>query len=199
MGNVTVFLHLTLDGVMQAPGRIDEDPRDGFAQGGWASPRGDAAGVAAGGAVAGGALLLGRWTFESFFSYWPHQTDNPFTAMLNDMPKYVASTTLVEPLPWSNSTLFKGDVAEAVASLKQQPAMSFLVMGSGDLLQTLMLHHLVDRYVLMIHPLVLGTGRRLFRDGGPPTTLRLVDTKTTDSGVVVATYETAPVSGRNTQ
>ena len=203
MSNVVVLMHLTLDGVMQAPGRPDEDLRGGFAHGGWARPRGDSVREAFGGIAEGGALLFGRRTYEDFFAVWPNQTDNPFTTALNNTQKYVASTTLREPLPWSNSTLLKGDAAEAVASLKQQLGKDLLIMGSGELIQSLMPHNLVDEYVLLIHPLVLGTGRRLFPEGSPTTELRLADAKTTASGVVVATYKaaepTAPAAtpGRN--
>jgi dihydrofolate reductase len=194
MSGVTVFNHLTLDGVMQAPGRPDEDVRGGFEHGGWASSRMDAVlgGVAAEGMAGGGALLLGRRTYEDFAGFWPKQGDNPFTEALNRAQKYVASTTLQEPLPWSNSTLLKGDAAEAVARLKEQPAsQDLVVLGSGELIQSLMRRNLIDRYLLMIHPLVLGSGRRLFSDGGSFAALRLVDTKTSTTGVIVATYQPA--------
>jgi dihydrofolate reductase len=189
MGRLVVLMHLTLDGVMQAPGRTDEDPRGGFAHGGWALPRGDALGAAAGGMGQGAALLFGRRTYEDFYSVWPGRTDSPFTAVLNNTQKYVASTTLREPLPWSNSTLLKGDAAEAVAGLKQR--QDLLVMGSGELLQSLMRRSLIDEYILMIHPLVLGAGRRLFAEGSPAAELRLVESKTTASGVAVMTYQPA--------
>ena len=191
MSNVVVFTSLTLDGVMQAPGRPDEDRRGGFAHGGWAQPYNDPVmgSVAAEGMANAGPLLLGRRTYEDFFSFWPHQTDNPFTEVLDNALKYVASTTLEEPLAWRNSTLLEGDAAEAVAGLKQQPGKDLVVLGSGELAQSLMRRNLVDRYVLMIHPLVLGSGRRLFPDGGAFAALRLVDTKTTTTGVVIATYQ----------
>jgi dihydrofolate reductase len=188
MRKIVVLMHLTLDGVMQVPGRPDEDVRDGFARGGWALPRGDAMGVVDVGLGPQGALLLGRRTYEDFYAFWPRQADNPFTALLTSMQKYVASTTLQEPLPWNNSTLLAGDAAAAVAALKAEPGPDLLVMGSGVLLQALMRHHLVDRFVLLIHPLVLGAGRRLFPAGGPPAELRLVDASSTPSGVIVATY-----------
>jgi dihydrofolate reductase len=194
MRRITVFDHVTLDGVMQAPGRPDEDRRGGFEHGGWEPPYGDPvmASVAAEGMAKGGALLLGRRTYEDFYSFWPNQPeDNPFTAVLSNTQKYVASTTLAEPLPWSNSTLLKGDAAEAVARLKEQPGKDLVVLGSGELVQSLMRRNLVDEYVLLIHPLVLGTGRRLFAEGSPTTALRLVDTKTTTTGVVIATYQPA--------
>ena len=192
MRKVVVVNNLTLDGVMQAPGRPDEDRRGGFEHGGWARPRSDSAamGSAVGESMANiGALLLGRRTYEDFYAYWPNQPEpNPFTAVLNNSQKYVASTTLEEPLPWRNSTLLKGDAAEAVARLKEQPGKDLLVLGSGELVQSLMRRNLVDEYVLLIHPLVLGSGRRLFPDGGTFAALRLVDTKTTTTGVVIATY-----------
>jgi dihydrofolate reductase len=190
MGQVVVFTSLTLDGVMQAPGRPDEDTRGGFAHGGWAQRYSDPvmASVATEDMADTGSILLGRRTYEDFYSYWPHQTDNPFTEVLDNTQKYVASTTLREPLPWRNSTLLEGDAAEAVAGLKRQQGKDMVVLGSGELAQALMRRNLVDRYVLLIHPLVLGTGRRLFPDGGAPATLRLVDSKTTTTGVVIATY-----------
>lgn len=188
MGSVVVLMHLTLDGVMQAPGRPDEDTRDGFVHGGWALPRGDSIGQAFGGIGQVGGLLFGRRTYESFFAFWPNQTDNPFTGVLDATEKYVASTTLAEPLPWRNSTLLQGDAASAVAQLKQQLDKDLLIMGSGELVRSLMRRNLVDVYTLMIHPIALGAGRRLFAEGGPPATLQLVDTKTTASGVVLATY-----------
>src|SRR5688572_16376195 len=188
MRKVVVFTNLTLDGVMQAPGRPDEDRRGGFQHGGWATPF--AAMSQAGGSLSDtGPLLMGRRTYEDFYVYWPNQTDNPYTEVLNNTPKYVASTTLKEPLAWSNSTLLKGNVPEAVAELKAQPGKDFLVMGSGELVQTLMKHNLVDEYVLLIHPLILGSGRRLFRDDGTFAALQLFDTKTTTTGVVIATYK----------
>jgi dihydrofolate reductase len=190
---VVVTNHLTLDGVMQAPGRPDEDLRGGFEHGGWSLPYGDAVmgSVMAEGMARGGPLLLGRRTYEDFAGFWPNQTDNPFTAVLNNVQKYVASTTLEEPLPWGNTTLLKGDAAEAVARLKEQPGKDLVILGSGALIQSLMRHNLIEEYLLMIHPLVLGSGRRLFTDGGAFAALRLVDTKTTTTGVVIATYQPA--------
>lgn len=190
MGKIIVFTNLTLDGVMQAPGRPDEDRRSGFVHGGWAAPYGAMQSSAIGESLPNmEALLLGRRTYEDFYAYWPKQTNNPFTERLNQMPKYVASTTLTAPLAWSNSTLLNRDVPKAVAQLKAQLAENLVVMGSGELVQTLMQHNLVDRYVLLIHPLVLGAGRRLFCDDGVFAALRLIAAKPTDTGVVVATYE----------
>jgi dihydrofolate reductase len=201
MSRVVVTNHLTLDGVMQAPGRPDEDRRGGFEHGGWATPYGDSVmGSVMGERMAkGGGLLLGRRTYEDFAAFWPNQEDNPFTAVLNDRQKYVASTTLEEPLSWSNSTLLEGDAAEAVAKLKQQPGKDLVVLGSGELVQSLMRRDLVDEFVLTIHPLVLGSGRRLFIDDGAFAALRLVDTKTTTMGVVIAIYRPAePTAGKTT-
>jgi dihydrofolate reductase len=177
---------------MQAPGRPDEDRRGGFEHGGWAAPYGAMQSREAGeGLTSFGSLLMGRRTYEDFFAFWPKQTGSPFTEMLNNMPKYVASTTLREPLPWMNSTLLKGDVAEAVAALKAQPGPEMVIMGSGVLVQSLMKHNLIDRYVLLIHPLVLGSGRRLFTEDGALATLKLIAAKPTGQGVVVMTYEPA--------
>lgn len=192
MSKVFVNMSITLDGVMQAPGRPDEDTRDGFEHGGWALPYFDPVmgKAAAEGMATMPALLFGRRTYEDFYSVWPKRVGNPFTDVLNNSQKYVASTTLEEPLPWSNSTLLKGDAAKAVADLKQQDK-DLVILGSGVLVQSLMKDNLIDQYVLSIHPLVLGSGRRLFAGGGPFTALRLVDTKTTTTGVVIATYEPA--------
>ena len=197
MSKVVVVNNLTLDGVMQAPGRQDEDLRGGFQHGGWALPYNDAVmGRVMGERMAhGGALLLGRRTYEDLYAVWPSRTDNPFTEVLNNTQKYVASTTLEEPLPWSNSTLLKGDAAEAVAMLKEQQGEDLAVLGSGELIKSLMRRNLVDQYLLLIHPLVLGSGRRLFTDGDAFATLRLLDTVTTTTGVVIATYQAAELSG----
>jgi dihydrofolate reductase len=186
MSRISVVNHLTLDGVMQAPGRPDEDTRDGFEHGGWAVPYFDEVlGRAMGERMtSGGAMLLGRRTYEDFAGFWPKQTDNPFTPVLNQRRKYVASTSLTEPLPWENTTLLTGDVGDAVAALD----VDVTVLGSGELIRTLMQRDLIDEFVLTIHPLVLGTGRRLFADGGPPATLELVDATPTTTGVVITTY-----------
>jgi len=194
MRKVILFTSLTLDGVMQAPGRPDEDRRDGFAHGGWATPYADSIlGSVAGASMAtSGGLLLGRRTYEDFFAVWPNRPEpNPFTEILNTMQKYVASTTLKEPLPWYNSTLLKGDATTAVTKLRQESGKDLVILGSGELAQSLMRRNLVDSYVLLIHPLVLGTGRRLFGAHGPTIALRLVDTTTTSAGVVIATYHPA--------
>jgi dihydrofolate reductase len=189
MSKVVVINHVTLDGVMQAPGRPEEDTRDGFRYGGWAAARVDDVMMGALGSRMGegNRLLLGRRSYEDMLSYWNTQ-DSPFTGALNEADKYVASRTRREPLPWPNSTLLDRDVADSVAQLKQKPGNDLNVMGSGELIQTLMRHELIDEYLLMIHPLVLGTGRRLFADVGPPAHLRLVDSTATTTGVLIATY-----------
>jgi len=189
MSRVVVVCSLTLDGVMQAPGRPDEDRRGGFEYGGWALPYNDAvmAERMAHGMARGGPLLLGRRTYEDFYRVWPNRTDNPFTEVLNNTQKYVASTTLAEPLPWRNSTLLPGDAADAVATLKQQPGKDLVILGSGALIQSLIRHNRIDEYTLLIHPLALGSGRRLFPDGAFAA-LRLADTVTTTTGVIIATY-----------
>ena len=190
MSKITVFTNLTLDGVMQAPGRPEEDTRDSFEHGGWAAPYG--AMQDAGDALSfTGALLFGRRTYEDFYSFWPNQKDNPFTDILNNVQKYVASKTLEEPLPWSNSTLLKGDATKTVSSLKKEQDKDFLIFGSGVLVQSLMKANLIDEFVLLIHPLILGSGRKLFPDGGAFASLNLHDSKTTSKGVVIATYQPA--------
>lgn len=188
MGKVIAFTNLTLDGVMQAPGRLQEDTRDGFGHGGWAAPF--AAMQEAGNVLAHmGAVLFGRWTYEAFYAYWPHQHDSPFRDFFNNIEKYVASTTLSAPLPWSNSTLLDGDLAASVGKLKATQDKDLVIFGSGNLIQSLMREALVDRYVLLIHPVVLGCGRRLFTHGGASASLRLIDSTTTSTGVVIASYE----------
>ena len=197
MGRIVVMNHVTLDGVMQGPGRPDEDTRGGFTQGGWgrrSTMPGDACGqamgerMAAGGGLAG--WLFGRRTYEGLLGYWNQQPDSPFGPMLNTVPKYVASTTLTEPLPWPNSTLLRGDTAEAVGALTARTDGVLAIMGSGELIGALMAADLIDEYLLMIHPLVLGSGRRLFPEG-VQVPLRLIHSSTTPTGVVIATYEPA--------
>ena len=196
MSTVRVVCNLTLDGVMQAPGRPDEDRRGGFTRGGWAVPySSDAMGRVFEGmgqqAGRSGAMLLGRRTFEDFAGFWPNQPDNPFTEALNRMQKYVASATLADPLPWVNSTVLAGDTAKAVAALKdEQPEQDLVILGSGELIRSLLPHGLIDEFTLLIHPLVLGAGRRLFAEGSE-TALDLVDSVGTSTGVVLARYRRA--------
>jgi dihydrofolate reductase len=193
MGRIIVFTNVTLDGVMQSPARPDEDPRDGFTHGGWGAPY--QAMQDAGDVLANvGAVLFGRWTYESFYESWPKRRESPFSAYFNNIQKYVVSTTLREPLEWMNSTLIKGDVATAVGKLKKELDKDIVVFGSGLLIQTLMRCNVVDSYVLMIHPLVLGSGRRLFTDGGAFAKLRLTSSKATNTGVVIASYGPAQQS-----
>jgi dihydrofolate reductase len=191
MGKLVVTNHITLDGVMQAPGRPSEDTRDSFEHGGWAAPNiDDVIGKFLGvGTMQGGTMLLGRLTYEHFYDFWPKQTDdNPFTPVLNRAQKYVASTTLKEPLPWENSTLISEDVPGKVAQLRDEHDIA--VLGSGDLIQTLMEHSLVDEFVLMIHPVVLGSGRKLFPEGATKTKLELTESATTTTGVFIGRYAT---------
>jgi dihydrofolate reductase len=194
MSRVVVYNHLTLDGVMQAPAHPDEDRRGGFEYGGWQLPYNDSvmAEDATEGISKAEALLLGRVTYEKFAAVWPNQPqDNPFTEVMNSFRKYVASRTLEEPLSWRNSTLLEGDAVEAVARLKEQPGKDLVILGSGGLVQSLMRAGLIDEFVLPLHPLVLGSGRRLFGDGGSYAALGLVDSKTTTSGVLIARYRPA--------
>lgn len=192
MRNLVVNEFLTLDGVMQAPGAPDEDRSGGFEHGGWQLSYFDDifAETVTGGLAEAGCLVLGRKTWEIFAAYWPTAPaeEQAFAEPLNSMPKYVASRTLREPLAWSNSTVIAGDVADGVRRLKAEPGKDLQVIGSGDLCQTLIAEDLVDEYRLMIHPLVLGSGSRLFRDGNPRRPLGLVDTKPTTKGVLIATY-----------
>jgi dihydrofolate reductase len=187
---IVVIDHLSLDGVMQSPGGPEEDARGGFKHGGWAQPDNDRfLGEAMGERMSqSGSLLLGRFTYEAFHAYWPKQKDNPYTDVLNRTQKYVASRKLEEPLPWENSTLLRGDAGDAVAKLKQQPGKDIVVLGSGDLIRTLMRRELIDEYVLMIHARVLGSGRRLFDEESPTADLELVECKPTPKGVLLATY-----------
>jgi dihydrofolate reductase len=192
MKKITAFISLTLDGVMQAPGRADEDTRGGFEHGGWAAHYADPvmASMAGEGMSQGPELLFGRRTYEDFAAVWPNAPQpNPFTDVLNRSQKYVVSNTLQEPLPWINSTLLKGEAEQSVARLKEEPGKNLLILGSGEMVRSLMQHNLIDQYVLLIHPLVLGSGRRLFTDGSAFAKLRLVDSKATTTGVIIATYQ----------
>jgi dihydrofolate reductase len=191
---ITVTSNVTLDGVMQAPGGREEDLRDGFAHGGWAGPYND---PVKGKAMAEGMaqeheLLFGRRTYEHFFKVWPGRTDNPFSPVLDNTLKYVASRTLQEPLPWKNSTLLRGDAADAVARLKRTVGKDLVVLGSGELVKSLMRRDLIDELQLLIHPLVLGSGRRLFGDDGTVARFRLASSRPTTTGVVIATYHLEP-------
>ena len=187
MAKIVAFINLTLDGVMQGPANAEEDRRDGFTHGGWGA--GYNAMSAAGEVMANtGALLFGRRTYEHFYSVWPKRTESPYAAFLENIPKYVASRTLREPLPWNNSILLAGEAADGVARLRQEPGKDVIIMGSGVLIQSLLRRGLVDEFALLIHPIVLGSGRRLFPDGGAPAAFELVRSKTTDTGVIAAIY-----------
>jgi dihydrofolate reductase len=197
MRRIIVNDSVTLDGVMQAPGRPDEDPRDGFAHGGWATPYFDEvmAREAGTGMDKGSAFLLGRRTYEDFAAVWPTMpADNMFTKVLNESPKYVVSQTLAEPLAWQNSHRLEGDAVEAVRSLKAQDGPDLVILGSGELIRSLLPHRLIDELRILIHPLVLGTGIRLFDEGTALSTFTLADSKPTTTGVIIATYRPAPVA-----
>jgi dihydrofolate reductase len=196
---LTVQTFLTLDGVMQAPGGPEEDPSDGFEHGGWQAPFPD---PALGEFVTelnshADAFLLGRRTFDIFRGYWPDQTDpdNAIATAINSLPKYVVSNSLTEDdATWrgehpDTAHLVTGDLVAAVQALKDEPGDELQVWGSGNLLQTLLQQQLVDRFRLMTHPLVLGSGRRLFEDGVLPTTMRPIDVSVTEQGIVIGIYE----------
>ena len=187
-----VSTFLTLDGVMQAPGGPGEDDSGGFAYGGWSVKYWDEQM----GQVMGEAmsrpfdLVLGRKTYDIFAAHWPHATDEAGAKPLNDATKYVASRA--HPmLEWSNSVLIEGDAAEGIAALKQTDGPELQVHGSGNLIQTLLRHNLVDQYRLWVFPLVIGSGKRLFSEGTIPSGLKLVDSKVSTTGVVIGTYEPA--------
>ncbi len=194
---LTLHTFLTVDGVMQAPGGPDEDTDGGFEHGGWSFPYGDAEFGAAmvGWFADADAFLLGRRTYDIFSGHWPKVTDDddPIASKLNALPKYVASTTLGS-VAWHNSSLLHGDVVAEVAKLKQQPGRELQVHGSGALAQTLIEHDLVDEYRLLVFPVHLGSGKRLFREGIPARSLRLTGTSTTGAGVVISTYEPGGVA-----
>jgi dihydrofolate reductase len=182
---------LSLDGVMQAPGSPDEDTEGGFKHGGWQRPYVDevVGAAAAEGMAATDAYLFGRKTYEKMASYWPTvPSDDPFAAHLNPTPKWVASKTL-RSLAWQNSTLIEGDVSAAVAELKKQPGGNIAVLGSGELVHALMKSDLIDEYHLFVQPIVIGSGRRLFRGSDQVRRLRLIHSKTTSTGGLILAYE----------
>jgi dihydrofolate reductase len=191
MAKVIVMNGITLDGVMQSPGRPDEDTRGGFTHGGWAIPYGDELWVAKMGERMGEsrAFLFGRRTYEELLTSW-NKRGGPFKDALNDAHKYVASHSPATTLDWPNSTLLHGDVAATVTELKQTWDGNLVIMGSGELIATLVAAELIDEYLLAIAPLILGTGRRLFPDG-TQATLKLLETTTTTKGVLLAVYEPA--------
>src|SRR5262245_3983140 len=193
MRDLVVIEYISLDGVIQAPGHAGEDPEGGFEHGGWTGPfMPEHRRYLSESYQGAGAFLLGRLTYQIFAAYWPTVTDenDDIARALNNLPKYVVSTTLTEA-SWKGTTVIKSDVAASVAKLKQQLGKPIFVVGSSQLAQTLVQHNLVDEYQLWVHPIVLGSGKRLFREGSPTTTLKLVDSKTTTSGLVILTYEPA--------
>ena len=192
MRRLIVTTFLTLDGVMQAPGGPEEDPSDGFAYGGWSVNYWDDVMARFQDQAMRGPfdLVLGRKTYDIFAAYWPTAPEEAGGKPLNDATKYVASRGRPQ-LEWSKSVLLEGDAAEAVAALKQTNGPELQVHGSGNLVQTLLRHNLVDLYRLWGFPLVLGSGKRLFSEGTIPAGLKLVDTTVSSTGVVIGTYEPA--------
>ena len=191
MGKIVLSEFLTLDGVMQGPGGVDEDRSDGFDKGGWQLGHADdtLGKYVLGGLEGAGGYLLGRRTYDIFAAYWPNQSaDNPVAAPMNSQPKFVVSRTLSEPLSWQSATLVNGDVVSRLRQLKSEVDKDILVIGSGDLAQTLMANDLVDEYRLMVYPVVLGEGKRLFRDAEATKRLRLNDSVSTSTGVLLLTY-----------
>jgi dihydrofolate reductase len=197
MRKIIVTEWMSIDGVVQAPGAADEDTTGGFQHGGWHLRYFDDLSQkwVVDTLTAAGGFLLGRRTYEGFAAHWPNASEEEQVVArpLNTKPKYVASRTLTEPLAWQNSTVLQGDVVEAVAALKQEDAEDLLVIGSSELVHTLIEHDLVDEFRVMIDPLVVGGGKRIFRDDGVLRPLRLVDSKVTTTGAIVATY--APAEG----
>ena len=193
MGKLIVTEFVTLDGVAQAPGGPDEDPDSGFTHGGWQAPLLDqeSGSVVFEQARSMDALLLGRRTYEIFAGFWPTAPEEvPFTGLLNGVPKYVASRTLADPLDWRGSTVVRESIAEAVTSLKERYE-ELHVIGSLDLVQSLLRFGLVDRLELWLSPVLLGSGKRVFGDGTVPTALRLIESDTYASGILQLVYETA--------
>jgi dihydrofolate reductase len=195
MRKVIVQEWMTLDGVVQAPGAADEDTTGGFRHGGWHLRYFDDLSMSwvLESLTRAGGFLFGRRTYEGFASHWPNasEEEQPLAVPLNTLPKYVASTTLSDPLGWENSTVLQGGVAKAVAALKQEDGEDLLVIGSTKLVQTLVEHDLIDELRVMIDPLVVGGGKRIFRDDGALRPLRLVDSQVTTTGAILATYAPA--------
>jgi dihydrofolate reductase len=190
MRMLRVIEFMSLDGVIQAPGSPEEDTEGGFRHGGWQRPYFDEVlgEAAARGMAATDTYLFGRKTYEGMAAHWPNVgDDDPYARHLNSTPKYVASRTL-DRLEWQNSTLIEGDAAEEVGKLKEQPGNNIAVLGSASLVQTLAEHDLVDEYFLIVFPIVLGSGKRLFREADEPTKLSLVESKATGTGGVMLTY-----------
>lgn len=195
MGKLVSIMSVTLDGVIQAPGRPDEDTRGGFTHGGWGMAyNDDVMGAEMGKRMAGGGpILLGRNTYLAMYDYWPQQADNPYTNVLNATAKHVVSATLAEPLPWQNSILVKGgaDLGESIRSLKESTPTDITIIGSAVLVRELTAKRLIDEYVLLTCPLVLGEGQRLFDGLGRRIELDLTGSVSTSKGVVITTYRAA--------
>jgi dihydrofolate reductase len=193
MRKLIVSTFLTLDGVMQAPGGPGEDDSGGFAYGGWTVPHFDEQVGQAMGELTSRpfAMVLGRKTFDIMAAYWPTAPEEEGGKIFNEATKYVASRGRPRLDRWSNSVLIEGDAAEGIAALKQQDGPELQVHGSANLLQTLLRHDLVDQFHLLVFPVVVGSGKRLFADGTIPAGLKLVDSKVSASGVVIGTYERA--------
>ena len=195
MRRVIVNEWMSLDGVVQAPGAPDEDRSGGFEHGGWHQRYFDdlSRKQALDTIIEAGGFLLGRRTYEVFAAYWPNapEEEQVIAEPLNTKAKFVASTTLSEPLEWQNSTLLEGDVAAAVAALKREHSDDLHVIGSTKLVQTLIEHDLVDEFRVMIDPVVLGGGKRLFPDDGGLRPLRLIDSQVTTTGAIMASYAPA--------
>ncbi|MFL6628485.1 MAG: dihydrofolate reductase family protein [Vitreoscilla sp.] len=192
MVKIVAINHFTLDGVIQGPGSPDEDPRDGFEYGGWAGTQYDPVLQQTVGARMGSSWsqLAGRRTYEHFSKVWPKMPKpNPFTDILNTVDKFVVSNSLREPLSWENSHLLQGDAADAVGRLKAEHDKRLVIFGSGVLVRSLMSKRLVDEFVLQIHPVVLGKGRRLFEPGVRKTDFTLVESTVTKAGIMVCAYQ----------
>lgn len=191
MRRITVTNNITLDGVMQAPAAKDEDTRGGFTRGGWALPYDDEVKgkEMAGGMAKSADMLFGRRTYEHFYRAWHGRTDNPFTPVLEKATKYVVSNSLKGPLVWKNSVQVSGDVPKAIADLKKQDGNDLVILGSGALIRSLMPHQLIDEMILLIHPLVLGQGQRIFADDGTYAEFDLKKSVPTTKGVIIATYQ----------
>jgi dihydrofolate reductase len=191
---LVVINHITLDGVMQAPARPDEDTRGDFSHGGWAIPRNDEVDEVMAEALGrrmgkpDGGLLLGRRSYEDMLSAW-NTRGGPYKDALNTAPKFVVSSDPATKLDWPNSTLVHGDIPAAVADLKQSGTGDLTIMGSGRLIRSLLPHGLIDEFLLMIHPIVLGSGQRLFEPDNHVTELSLVDSTPTTKDVILATYQ----------